>query len=90
MATCSSILAWKIPWTEKPGGLESMGHKESEMTELTHTVTIRTPSSVLSKLDLSVLLLVLFLPFLCSLLLTELLPLSQLLESPVTASKNSA
>ena len=90
MATCSSILAWKIPWTEKPGGLQSMGHKESEMTELTRTVTIRTPSSVLSKLDLSVLLLVLFLPFLCSLLLTELLTLSQLLESPVTASKNSA
>ena len=25
MATCSSILAWKIPWTEKPGGLQSMG-----------------------------------------------------------------
>ena len=21
MATCSSILAWKIPWTEEPGGL---------------------------------------------------------------------
>ena len=25
MATHSSILAWKIPWTEKPGGLQSMG-----------------------------------------------------------------
>ena len=25
MATCSSILAWKIPWTEEPGGLPSMG-----------------------------------------------------------------
>ena len=25
MATHSSILAWRIPWTEKPGGLESMG-----------------------------------------------------------------
>ena len=24
-ATHSSILAWKIPWTEKPGGLQSMG-----------------------------------------------------------------
>ena len=24
MATCSSILAWGIPWTEKPGGLQSM------------------------------------------------------------------
>ena len=25
MATCSIILAWKIPWTEEPGGLQSMG-----------------------------------------------------------------
>ena len=25
MATHSSILAWKIPWTERPGGLQSMG-----------------------------------------------------------------
>ena len=25
MATHSSLLAWKIPWTEEPGGLQSMG-----------------------------------------------------------------
>ena len=25
MATHSSILAWRIPWTEKPGGLQFMG-----------------------------------------------------------------
>ena len=25
MATCSNILAWKIPWTEEPGRLQSMG-----------------------------------------------------------------
>ena len=25
MATCSSVHAWKIPWTEEPGGLQSMG-----------------------------------------------------------------
>ena len=25
MATYSSILAWRIPWTEEPGGLQSMG-----------------------------------------------------------------
>ena len=25
MATHSSILAWKIPWTEEPGGLQSIG-----------------------------------------------------------------
>ena len=27
MATHSSILTWKIPWTEEPGGLQSMGRK---------------------------------------------------------------
>ena len=25
MATCSSVLVWEIPWTEEPGGLQSMG-----------------------------------------------------------------
>ena len=30
MATCSSILAWKIPWTEEPGELQSMRSKESD------------------------------------------------------------
>ena len=34
MATCSSILAWRIPRTEEPGGLYSpWGHKESDTTE---------------------------------------------------------
>ena len=33
MATHSSILAWRIPWSEGPGGLQSMGHKELDMTE---------------------------------------------------------
>ena len=33
MATHSNILAWKIPWTEEPGVLQSMGlSKESDMT----------------------------------------------------------
>ena len=35
MATHSSILDWKIPRTEKPGGLQSWGHKKSDMTEVT-------------------------------------------------------
>ena len=30
MATHSSILAWKIPWTEEPGGLQSMGSQRVE------------------------------------------------------------
>ena len=29
MATHSSILAWRIPWTEEPGGLQSMGSQKS-------------------------------------------------------------
>ena len=34
VATHSSILAWRIPWTEKPGGLQSpKGHKELDTTE---------------------------------------------------------
>jgi len=34
-ATHSSILAWRIPWTEKPGGLSPQGRKESDTTEAT-------------------------------------------------------
>ena len=30
MATHSSIPAWRIPWTEKPGGLQSMGSPKSQ------------------------------------------------------------
>ena len=33
MATHSSILAWKIPWTEEPGGLHPMGSQESDVLE---------------------------------------------------------
>ena len=37
-ATHSSVVAWSIPWTEEPGGLQSVGHKEWDTTErLTHT-----------------------------------------------------
>ena len=32
MATHSSILAWRIPWAEEPGKLQSMGSQESDMT----------------------------------------------------------
>ena len=38
MATHSSILAWEIPQTDKPGGLQSTGSKESDTTE--HTCRI--------------------------------------------------
>ena len=45
MATHSSILAWKIPWTEDPGGLQSMGSQSRTQlrvctfTSLKHTYT---------------------------------------------------
>ena len=39
MAVHSSILVWKIPWTEEPDGLQSMGSQESGITEsVTHTL----------------------------------------------------
>ena len=36
MATHSSTLAWRIPWMEEPGGLQSWGCSESDTTELLH------------------------------------------------------
>ena len=35
MATHFSILAWRIPWTGKPGGLQPTGSQRVEMTEVT-------------------------------------------------------
>ena len=32
VATHSSILTWRIPWTEEPGRLQSMGSQESDTT----------------------------------------------------------
>ena len=40
MATHSSILAWGIPWTEEPGGLQSMGHKELDAIERLSTASV--------------------------------------------------
>ena len=37
MATHSSILAWRIPWTEEPSGLHPKGCKESNTAEHAHT-----------------------------------------------------
>ena len=40
MATHSSILSWNIPWTEKPGGLQSLGVSKgrTQLTMCTHTL----------------------------------------------------
>ena len=40
MATHTSILAWRIPWTEDPGGLQSMG-SQSQTRQHTHTHCIQ-------------------------------------------------
>ena len=47
-ATHSSILAWRIPWTEGPGRLQSMGlQRDRKSTRLnsSHRLTSRMPSS---------------------------------------------
>ena len=52
MAPHSSTLAWKIPWTEEPGRLQSVGSLESDTTELLHFHALEkemaTHSSVLA------------------------------------------
>ena len=40
MAAHSSILAWEIPWTEKPGGLQFMGSKTVEHNRAQHNNSI--------------------------------------------------
>ena len=41
LATHSSILAWEIPWTEEPGGLQSMGLQRVEHNSLTEDTHAR-------------------------------------------------
>ena len=40
MATHASILAWRIPWTEEPGGLQSMGvaRSQTRLSDFTFTL----------------------------------------------------
>ena len=42
MATYSSILAWEIPWTQEPGGLQSMGVTKSrtQLSDFTFTTSL--------------------------------------------------
>ena len=44
IATCSSILAWKIPWTENLAGYSPKGCKELDMTEHTQRSVIEKKS----------------------------------------------
>ena len=41
MAAHSSVLAWKTPWTEEPGGLQSRGHKELDTNWFTEDTGMR-------------------------------------------------
>ena len=41
MATHSSTLAWRIPWREEPGRLQSMGRKDLDTTERLHTFILQ-------------------------------------------------
>ena len=48
MATHSSILAWRIPWTEEPGGLQSIGSQgvEHETERLTLSLSVLLADSL--------------------------------------------
>ena len=45
MATHFSILAWRIPWTEEPGRIQSMG--SNRMMELQEMVRVASPTLLL-------------------------------------------
>ena len=47
MATHSNILAWEIPWTEEPGGLQSIGLQKSWTSSRLKTTTDKTRESAL-------------------------------------------
>ena len=48
MATHYSILAWKTPWTEEPGKLQSWGRKELDMTDQLHFTFTRKGAILIS------------------------------------------
>ena len=53
MATHSSTLAWRIPWTEEPGGLHSMGVTESQawLSNWAHICVIRKRAKQYGKIQ---------------------------------------
>ena len=55
MATHSSILAWEIPWTEEPGGLQSMGSQTVRHVLATeHTLVQANTFSCFSVLEITI------------------------------------
>ena len=56
MATHSGILAWRIPWTEEPGGLQSMESqrvRHDRVTEHTHSRCIHENSAISIKISVT-------------------------------------
>ena len=49
MATHSSILAWRIPWTEELGGYRPQGYKELDTTEATQHACTQTNYTEIQK-----------------------------------------
>ena len=49
MATHSSILAWGIPWTEEPGGLQSVGSQRVDMTKQLHFLCVMSANISFTK-----------------------------------------
>ena len=54
MATHKSIVAWEIPWTEEPGGLQSDGAKRAGHDLVTKQQHIQSVAAVLTLLHLSI------------------------------------
>ena len=54
MAAHSSVFAWRIPWTEEPGGLHSWGHTELDETEATQQAPQRAETKCLALKDLMI------------------------------------
>ena len=52
MATSSSILAWKVPWTEEPGGLQFMGSQSDTAERLSTLFFYRAGTVTLLQLKL--------------------------------------
>ena len=53
MAAHSSILAWRIPWTEEPGGLQSMGVTKSQ-TDVTEWLNSKTQQLLLMNIRMTI------------------------------------
>ena len=52
MATHFGILAWRIPWTEEPGGLQTMGSQTVRHIWVTNSHTMETSMEVSQKLQI--------------------------------------